>query len=141
MTSIICQVRIQRGGGRTPTPFCAKFFKKSPKLFILSVLDGFTRLPSGGVGVDYAQLLKKRVGHYHDKYYMSGADPEGGGARPPLFAPNSLKSPLNLEGGPAQQPPAPPLFSNPGSAPACSGLRDKSMGLRVNLGLQLHPPI
>ena len=24
----------------------------------------------------------------------SGADPEGGGARPPVFAPNSLKSPL-----------------------------------------------
>ena len=42
-----------------------------------------------------------------------------GGARPPLFAPNSLKSPLNWPKkfwGQAK-PPAPPPFSNPGSAP------------------------
>ena len=44
-----------------------------------------------------------------------------GGARPPVFVPNSLKSALNWPKyayKPASEPPAPPLFSNPGSAPA-----------------------
>ena len=54
----------------------------------------------------------------------SGAVPEGGGsaggARPPLFAPNSLKSPQNWPKKCLEQAPettAPPPFSNPGSAP------------------------
>ena len=57
---------------------------------------------------------------------MSGADPEGGGAggaRPPVLAPNSLKSPLNWPKYAQKLTPEPPAsspFSNPGSAPACS---------------------
>ena len=62
----------------------------------------------------------------------SGADPEGGrrggggggrgvtGARPPFFVPISLKNPLNWPKKTcwrAPEPPAPPSFSNPGSAP------------------------
>ena len=42
----------------------------------------------------------------------------GWGARPPLIAPTSLKSPLNWQKkswGRAPEPPAPPPFSNPGS--------------------------
>ena len=42
------------------------------------------------------------------------------GARPPLFAPNSLKSPLNWTKKSWERAPeatAPPPFSNPGSAP------------------------
>ena len=57
----------------------------------------------------------------HDESPGAGAEPEGGGgARPTLFAPNTLKSPLNWpkkSWGRAPEPPAPPLFSNPGSAP------------------------
>ena len=49
----------------------------------------------------------------------SGADPEGGGAggaRPPLFAPNSLNCLKKcLEQAPETT--APPPFSKPGSAP------------------------
>ena len=44
----------------------------------------------------------------------------GGGARPTLFAPNTLKSPLNWpkkSWGRAPEPPALPHFLNPGSAP------------------------
>ena len=54
--------------------------------------------------------------------YNTGADPEGGagGARPPVFVPNYFKSPLNWPKYArklAPEPPAPPPFSNPGSAP------------------------
>ena len=52
---------------------------------------------------------------------LSGAGPEGG-ARLPVFATNSLKSPLNWPEYAqklAPEPPAPPPFSNPGSAPVC----------------------
>ena len=57
---------------------------------------------------------------------ISGADPArgggggAGGARPPVFAPNFLKSPINwpeYDQKLAPEPPAPPPFSNPGSAP------------------------
>ena len=47
----------------------------------------------------------------------------GGGARPPLFAPNSLKSPLNWPKKSwerALEATAPPPFSNPGSATVMS---------------------
>ena len=52
----------------------------------------------------------------------AGADPDGsaGGARPPLFVPNSLKSPMNrpkCAENLAPKPSVPPPFSNPGSAP------------------------
>ena len=58
----------------------------------------------------------------------SGADPEGGRrggggvevTRPPFSVPISLKNPLNWPKKPllaSPEPPAPPSFSNPGSAP------------------------
>ena len=67
----------------------------------------------------------KQLGR-HD-LLSAGADPEGGGAqggaRPPVFAPNSLKSPLNRPKYAqklATEPPAPLPFSNPGSAPGAT---------------------
>ena len=47
-----------------------------------------------------------------------------GGARPPLFVPNSLKSPVNWPKKSrerAPEAPAPPPLSNLGSAPECPG--------------------
>ena len=66
--------------------------------------------------------------YFHVYTILPGADPEGGaeGARPSLFAPNSLKSPLNWPKKSWERAPeatAPPSFSNPGSAPVfCSRL-------------------
>ena len=51
-------------------------------------------------------------------FFQPGADPEGGGARPPFFAPNYLKSPWPKNSWErALEPSAPLPFSNPGSAP------------------------
>ena len=88
--------------------------------------------------------------YYTDKYmylwvFRRGQVGGRGGARPPLFAPNSLKNPLNLPNlGASPEPPAPTPFSNPGCAPGISSIMFVFYYLRYGDGemnkMTLHAP-